>query len=63
MNDRETARNLSKKLEKAYEENALLRRKIENHIIMTEAFQKDYNLWLDTLKGDDDGDSKIFRCL
>ena len=47
--DRECARDLSKRLEKAQEEIALLRRKIENHIIMSEEFKVEYNAWLDSL--------------
>ncbi len=94
MNARETACNLSKKLEKAHEEcegykngqaqlqsicdglqdtiskyaaerkllkvdNALLRRKIENHIIMSEDFKTEYNTWLDKLNKEvDDGTGK-----
>jgi hypothetical protein len=37
--------------EKLAAENALLRRKIENHIVMSEDFKSEYNEWLDKLNG------------
>ncbi len=50
---------LSKRLEKAHEEIQLLRRKIENHIIMSEEFKTEYNTWLDKLNKEvDDGTGK-----
>jgi hypothetical protein len=49
MNDRETARDLSKRLERLAAENKFLREAIQDRIMIDNAFQDEYNEWLSGL--------------